>query len=251
MTSQTPPRQPPPPAGEPLDAWPIAGAGRLVGAIVDIDGTLVDTSYHHTIAWGRAFADHGVEVALWRVHRHNGMGGDQLVTAVAGDDVEQRLGDQIREAEARRYAEMIDEVRLLPGARGLLVRLRHLGHRVVLASSAKQDEVEHYVDLLDARELVEAWTSGGDVDRTKPHPDLLGAAANRLSSADQLVAIGDTTWDAIAAASAGLPSIGLLSGGFGADELREAGCRAVYADAGALAESLEAALATATSPNAA
>jgi HAD superfamily hydrolase (TIGR01549 family) len=251
MTSQTPPRQPPPPAGEPLDAWPIAGAGRLVGAIVDIDGTLVDTSYHHTIAWGRAFADHGVEVALWRVHRHNGMGGDQLVTAVAGDDVEQRLGDQIREAEARRYAEMIDEVRLLPGARALLVRLRHLGHRVVLASSAKQDEVEHYVDLLDARELVEAWTSGGDVDRTKPHPDLLGAAANRLSSADQLVAIGDTTWDAIAAASAGLPSIGLLSGGFGADELREAGCRAVYADAGALAESLEAALATATSPNAA
>jgi HAD superfamily hydrolase (TIGR01549 family) len=226
----------------------MAEADTLAGAIVDIDGTLVDTSYHHTIAWGRAFADHGVDVALWRVHRHNGMGGDQLVAAVAGDDVERRLGDQIREAEASRYAEMIDEVGLLPGARELLVRLRDLGHSVVLASSAKQDEVEHYVDLLDARELVEAWTSAGDVDRTKPHPDLLGAAADRLSSAGRLVVIGDTTWDAIAAARAGLPSIGLLSGGFGADELREAGCRAVYADAAELAASLEAALATATSP---
>lgn len=249
VTSPTPPRQPPPPAGEPLDAWPTAEAAGHAGAIVDIDGTLVDTSYHHTIAWGRAFADHRVEVALWRVHRHNGMGGDQLVAAVAGDDVERRLGDQIREAEARRYADLIDEVGVLPGARELLVGLRRLGHRVVLASSAKQEEVEHYVDLLDARELVEAWMSSGDVDRTKPHPDLLGAAADRLSPAGRLVVIGDTTWDAIAAAKAGLPSIGLLSGGFGADELREAGCRAVYTDAAELAESLEAALATATAPS--
>jgi HAD superfamily hydrolase (TIGR01549 family) len=249
MTSPTPSRQPPPPAGEPLDAWPITRADRLVGAIIDIDGTLVDTSYHHTMAWARAFTDHGVDVALWRVHRHIGMGGDQLVAAVAGDDVEQRLGDQIRETEAQRYAELIDEVRPLPGARELLVRLQDLGHRVVLASSAKQDEVEHYVDLLNARELVEAWTSAGDVDRTKPHPDLVGAAADRLSSADELVMIGDATWDAIAAGHAGLPSIGLLSGGFGADELREAGCRAVYADAAELAASLEAALATAASTN--
>jgi phosphoglycolate phosphatase-like HAD superfamily hydrolase len=248
MRSETPPRQPPPPAGEPLDAWPMPEGRDVVGVILDIDGTLVDTNYQHTIAWGRAFADHGVDVPLWRVHRHNGMGGDQLVAAVAGDDVEERLGDRIRESEGRRYGELIGEVTLLPGARDLLVGLRHRGHRVVLASSAKLEEVEHYVDLLDARELVDAWTSGADVDRTKPHPDLIAAAAERLAPSEHLVVIGDTTWDAIAAREAGLPSIGLLSGGFGADELCEAGCRAVYADAAELAASLDTALADATSP---
>jgi HAD superfamily hydrolase (TIGR01549 family) len=251
MSSRTPARQPPPPAGEPLDAWPIRDGQDVGGAIVDIDGTLVDTNYQHAIAWGRAFGDHGVDVPLWRVHRHNGMGGDQLVAAVAGDEIEERLGDQIRQSESRRYAELIDELTLLPGARDLLVGLRRLRYRIVLASSAKQEEVERYVDRLDARRLVDAWTSGGDVDRTKPHPDLIGAAAERLPSTERLVVIGDTTWDAIAAERAGVPSIGLLSGGFGADELREAGCRAIYADAAALAESLEEALATAASPSAA
>ncbi|HEY7258321.1 MAG TPA: HAD family hydrolase [Gaiellales bacterium] len=248
MTSKTPSRQPPPPAGEPLDAWPAPESQEVVGAIVDIDGTLVDTNYQHTIAWGRAFADHGVDVPLWRVHRHNGMGGDQLVAAVAGDDVEARLGDQIRESEAQRYGELIGEVTLLPGARDLLLGLRRRGHRVVLASSAKLEEVEHYVDLLDARELVDTWTSSADVDRTKPHPDLIATAAERLADSERLVVIGDTTWDAIAADKAGIPAIGLLSGGFGADELREAGCRGVYADAAELAASLAEALADATEP---
>jgi HAD superfamily hydrolase (TIGR01549 family) len=245
MTPDVPVRQPPPAAGEPLDAWPAAEAGTAVGAIVDIDGTLVDTSYHHTVAWGRAFADHGVDVPLWQVHRHNGMGGDQLVAAVAGVDVEERLGDRIRESETERYAELIGEVQPLPGARDLLRRLKQGGHRVVLASSAKSDEVEHYVDLLDARSLVDAWTSSGDVERTKPHPDLITAAAGRLEPSAHLVMIGDTAWDAVAAGKAGLPSIGLLSGGFGAAELRDAGCCAVYADAAELAASLDEAFAAA------
>ncbi len=243
MTPDAPVRQPPPATGEPLDAWPDPDAGAGIGAIVDIDGTLVDTSYHHTVAWGRAFSDHGVDVPLWQVHRHNGMGGDQLVAAVAGDDVEDRLGDRIREREGERYAELIAEVRPLPGARDLLIRLKERGHRVVLASSAKHEEVEHYVDLLDARSLVDAWTSSSDVKRTKPHPDLITAAADRVKPSPHLVVIGDTAWDAVAAGRAGLQSIGLLSGGFGAAELRDAGCSAVYADAAELAESLDEALA--------
>jgi HAD superfamily hydrolase (TIGR01549 family) len=251
VKQHVPPRQPPPPTGEPLDAWPIreeVRADHVVGAIVDIDGTLVDTNYHHTVAWGRAFADHSIRVPHWRIHRHNGMGGDQLVAAVAGEQVEQRLGEQIRKRESQRYAELIDEVCVLPGARSLLVELRRLGHRTVLASSAKPTEVEHYVDLLKARELVEAWTSGGDVEQTKPEPDLIAAAAHQLSSVKHLVVIGDSTWDAIAARRAGLLSIGLLSGGFGADELRDAGCAAIFADPGGLAESLEETLTASFAP---
>ena len=213
-----------------------------VGAIVDIDGTLVDTNYHHTLAWGRAFADHDVDVALWRIHRHNGMGGDQLVAAVAGDDVEERLGEAIRDSEARHYGELIDEVGLLPGARDLLTGLRAAGCRVVLASSAKHEEVDHYLDLLDARDVVDAWMTGADVDRTKPHPDLIGAAAERMPDVTDFVVIGDTAWDAVAATRAGFASIGLLSGGFGAQELRDAGCAAVFTDAADLAEHLESAL---------
>ena len=101
------------------------------------------------------------------------------------------------------------------------------------------------MDLLGARELVDAWTSSADVDRTKPHPDLIASAADRLGSPDLLVVIGDTTWDAVAADRAGVPAIGLLSGGFGADELRDARCCAVYADAAELAGSLDEALAAA------
>jgi HAD superfamily hydrolase (TIGR01509 family) len=241
--SQPPHRQPPPAAGEPLDAQPAEeGAGVAVGVILDIDGTLVDTNYQHTIAWGRAFADHGVDVPLWRIHRHNGMGGDQLVGAVAGDEVEERLGDRIRESEGDHYAELIDEVRPLPGGRDLLTALRGLGCPVVLASSAKPGEVERYVDLLDARELVDAWTTGGDVDRTKPHPDLVATAAERLPGASDVVVIGDTAWDAVAARRAGFTSIGVLSGGFGAQELRDAGCIEVFTDAADLAAHLESAL---------
>ena len=245
--SQPPPRQPPPAAGEPLDSWPKQEAGVAIGAIVDIDGTLVDTSYHHTLAWGRAFADHGVGVALWRIHRHNGMGGDQLVAAVAGDGVEERLGGAIRDSESRHYGELIAEVDLLPGARDLLTGLRAAGCRVVRASSATHDEVEHYVELLDVGSVVDAWTTAADVDRTKPHPDLISAAAERAPDVADFVVIGDTAWDAVAAKRAGFQSIGLLSGGFGAQELRDAGCAAVFTDAADLAEHLESALDTARS----
>ena len=125
-------------------------------AILDVDGTLVDSNYHHAIAWARAFREHGRTVPVWRIHRHIGMGGDKLVGALAGDGFERECGDGVRASEAERFAELIDEVTPIAGARGLLEALREAGHPVVLASSAKAEEVEHYVDLLDARELVEA-----------------------------------------------------------------------------------------------
>ena len=130
-------------------------------------------------------------------------------------------------------------MRPLPGARALLEGLHRLGYRVVLASSAKRPEVDHYLDLLEARRLVDGATSGDDVERTKPEPDLVSVAMERLAETECHLMIGDTTWDAIAAARAGVPTIGLLSGGFGEDELRGAGCDPVYPDAAALAADLE------------
>jgi HAD superfamily hydrolase (TIGR01549 family) len=196
-------------------------------AILDIDGTLVDTNYQHAIAWYRAFRHHEITLPIWRIHRHIGMGGDQLVPALVGERLGEELGDRIRDAEKELYAELIDEVEPFEGARGLIEDLKRAGNPVVLASSAKQEEVEHYLDLLDARQLADGWTTSADVEATKPQPDLVLAALEKVEGKDAAL-IGDTTWDAEAARRASVPSIGVLTGGFSADELREAGAGAVF-----------------------
>lgn len=207
-------------------------------AIVDVDGTLVDSNYHHTMAWGRAFGELGLEVPFWVVHRHIGMGGDKLVAAVAGEEFEARSGDAVRDAEKRLFGELIDEVRALDGARELLAALRERGHRVVLASSADAADVEHYVDLLEARELAHAWTTSADVEETKPDPELV-AAAMRQAGTLSAVMIGDTPWDVEAAARADLKTLGVLTGGFSEAELRDAGAVDVFESPAALRERLD------------
>jgi HAD superfamily hydrolase (TIGR01549 family) len=202
-------------------------------AILDVDGTLVDTNYHHAIAWFRAFQRYGVTLPIWRIHRHIGMGGDQLVHALAGEDVEKRCGELIREAEGELYRELIDEVRTMEGSRELIEDLREAGHPVVLASSAKEWEVEHYLDLLDARAIVDAWTTSADVEQTKPEPDLIKAALAKvdgdLGEGDpDAILIGDTVWDVKAAKRAGIETLAVLTGGFSEAELREAGAREVF-----------------------
>ena len=191
-------------------------------AILDIDGTLVDTNYHHALAWYRAFRQHGELLPIWRIHRHIGMGGDQLIGSLCGDDVERDKGDDIRAAEKVLYMELIDEVEPLAGARELIEDLKREGHHVVLASSAKPDEVEHYLDQLDARDLVDAWTESSDVEATKPEPDLIEAALEKAGTREAVM-VGDTVWDCKAAGRAGVPAIAVLSGGFGRDELEAAG----------------------------
>jgi HAD superfamily hydrolase (TIGR01549 family) len=200
---------------------------RPPAAILDIDGTLVDTNYHHAIAWFRAFRRLDVTLPLYRIHRHIGMGGDQLVEALAGDDFERAHGDEVRALEGDRYMELIDEVRPLEGARDLLEQLKRRDHALVLASSAQQHEVDHYLDLLGARELADAWTSSADVEQTKPEPDLVAAAIEKAGR-DEAVMVGDSTWDCIAAARAGIATIGVLTGGFSDVELRDAGAACVF-----------------------
>jgi beta-phosphoglucomutase-like phosphatase (HAD superfamily) len=152
--------------------------------ILDVDGTLVDTNYHHTLAWYRAFRRHDVVLPLWRIHRHMGMGGDQLVAALCGEEGEQRIGDAVRAAEKDLYMELIEEVAPLPRARELIDELKRRGRSVVLASSAKSHEVDHYLDLLDAREVVDGWTTSADVEHTKPHPDLVAAGKEKAGGGD-------------------------------------------------------------------
>ena len=196
-------------------------------AILDVDGTLVDTNYHHTIAWYRAFRQHEIVLPVWRIHRHIGMGGDQLVKSLAGEDVESEKGEDLRSAEKALYLALIEEVEPLAGARDLIVDLKDDGHPVVLASSAKPEEVEHYLDLLDARELVDDWTTSGDVEATKPEPDLVQAAVDKAGS-DDAVMVGDSTWDCEAAKRAGLETIAVLTGGFSEQELLDAGASVVF-----------------------
>jgi HAD superfamily hydrolase (TIGR01549 family) len=196
-------------------------------AILDVDGTLVDSNYQHAIAWFRAMRAHGHILPIWRIHRAIGMGGDQLVGDLLGEDVEERQGDEIRAAEKDRYFELIEEVQPFEGARDLIEHLKRVGHRVVLASSAKPDEIDHYLDLLDARAIADDWTSSGDVERTKPHPDLVQNALDRIGGG-RAVMIGDSTWDCRAAGNAGVETIAVLTGGFSDQELREAGALEVF-----------------------
>jgi HAD superfamily hydrolase (TIGR01549 family) len=207
-------------------------------AVLDVDGTLVDTNYHHAIAWYRAFREHGLTMPVWRIHRHIGMGGDQLVAAVAGRRVEERQGDSIRAAETALYADLIGEVQPFADARKLMTTLRERGHRLVLASSAKRDEVDYYLDLLEARGLADAWTSSADVDATKPHPDLVVAAVAKAGGGDAVL-VGDSTFDCEAAARAGVPAVTVLTGGFSAAELRDAGAVEVFESIGELCERLD------------
>ena len=198
-------------------------------AILDVDGTLVDTNYHHAIAWYRAFRQHGIVLPLWRVHRHIGMGSDQLVAALAGEGTEERDGDDIRAAETALYLALIEEVEPFRDARELIVDLRGRGAIVILASSAKANEVDHYLDLLDARDIADAWTTSADVESTKPAPDLVNAALEKSgASAGNAFMVGDTPWDCTAAQDAGVPTHTVLTGGFSEQELREAGAVSVY-----------------------
>jgi HAD superfamily hydrolase (TIGR01549 family) len=197
-------------------------------AILDIDGTLVDTNYHHALAWYRAFLQSNEVFPLWRIHRLIGMGGDQLVAALAGEAFEAEHGEDVRAAEKVLYMALIDEVRPFADARALLEHLKAQGHVVVLASSAKPDEVEHYLDLLDARDLADDWTHAGDVQRTKPEPDLVTAAVEKAGGGDGVM-VGDSTWDCQAAERAGLATVAVLTGGFSEAELREAGASGVFA----------------------
>ena len=196
-------------------------------ALLDVDGTLVDTNYHHAIAWYRAFRANDIVVPLWRIHRAVGMGGDQLIPALLGDAIEEEQGDRIRDSREPIFQELIKEVAPLEGARTLISDLVEREVTVVLASSSPQHEIEHYLDLLGAGDLVNMWTSKDDVDATKPAPDLVQAAVEKAGGGDAVL-VGDTPWDIEAARKASVPTICVITGGWSERELRDAGAVDVF-----------------------
>ena len=209
-------------------------------AVLDVDGTLVDTNYQHALAWYRAFRSYGETFPVWRIHRLIGMGGDQLVAALGGDELKKRIGDEVRQRWVEEFDPMLSEIAVLPGARELLVAVRERGHRLVLASSGKPHHVDHSLDLLDARDIAEAWTTSEDVQATKPAPDLLQVALKKLGEPADApsVVVGDSVYDVEAAKNAGMPAIVVRSGGFGDDELRDAGAVGIVDTPGELADEL-------------
>jgi HAD superfamily hydrolase (TIGR01549 family) len=172
-----------------------------------------------------------------------GMGGDQLVASVTDDDFEREHGDDARDREKGEYQKLIDEVEPLPGAVDLLAALHERGCRVVLASSAKQEEVEHYLKQLDAEDL--PHTTSADVEATKPEPDLVLAALEKAGG-HPAVMIGDSTYDCEAAAKAGVRCFALLTGGFSDEELRASGAEDVFASLADLIAALDAVLGAVT-----
>ena len=196
-------------------------------ALLDVDGTLIDANYQHALAWYLAFREHDITVPVWKIHRAVGMGGDQLVPALVGQELDQEKGDDIRDKRSDIYEDLIEEVAPFEGAHELVCDLLERDISVVLASSASEEELEHYLDLLDVRTLVDAWTSRDDVEQTKPEPDLVKAALEKVDGAEAVM-VGDTKWDIEAAARVGVPTVCVMTGGWSRQELQDAGAVQVY-----------------------
>jgi len=221
---------------------PDAGPGNAPDTVLlDVDGTLVDSTYHHALAWWRAFTEHEVDVPVWRIHRSIGMGGDRLVGEVAGDDVERRLGDELREAWKAAYdRDHLAMVKPFAGAADLVRELRGRGWRVAIASSGKPDHTKRSVELLlGIADDVDAVTTGDDAESSKPAPDILAVALRRAGGRAG-ICVGDSPYDVEAAAAIGAPCIGVLTGGFSRAELEAAGVVAVAENVAELAASLDA-----------
>lgn len=208
----------------------MVATGCAPAVLFDIDGTLVDSNYLHVYAWQRAFADQQLPVDGWRIHRSIGMDGSTLVHELSGGadaETQRRLTD----LHSWHYRDVATLLRPLPGAESLLRRVAELGLQVVLATSAPNNELAMLREVLGCDDVVSHVTNAEDVDTAKPRPDIIRVALERAGvTAEQSVFIGDAVWDVEACVRAHVPCIGVLTGGVGRDELRNAGAADVFED---------------------
>lgn len=202
--------------------------------LLDVDGTLVDSTYLHALAWVRAFRSVDRRPGWASVHRAIGLGGDKLVAHVLDDAAEDRHGGALRRRWEEEYAALVDEVDPVPGANALIADIRRQGLKVALASSGAERFTARALEVLGiSDEDVDAVTSAEDVDESKPEPDLLGVSLKRAGGTHGVL-VGDTTWDIRAATKAGMDCIAVLTGGTCAAELRAAGAIEVVPSVGDL-----------------
>ena len=204
--------------------------------LFDIDGTLVDSNDLHVIAWEEAFATIGARFDRQSIHDQIGKGTDMLVPALV-PDADEALQEKLGDAHGAVFkGQFLSQVVPFPGAHDLLARVHAAGKAVVLASSASGEELQHYLGLLDAHELVEATTSADDVENTKPAPDIFATALRKVAplSADEVIVVGDTPYDIEAAAKCGIAAIAVRSGKFSDETLLGAGAIALYDDVASL-----------------
>jgi HAD superfamily hydrolase (TIGR01549 family) len=222
-------------------ATPHSSKSAPVRAVLfDIDGTLVDSNYLHIEAWTHAFADLKVPVDASRLHRSIGMDSAKLLDALMPSDHPDDIAERAKDLHATYYEQLVPRLRVFENARQLITELGDRGIKVVLATSAPEDELKHLREVLDIEPELAEITSGEEVETAKPDPKIVEIAMHKVaaSPADTIM-IGDATWDVEAATNAGVPCIGVLTGGYSRAELEEAGAIAVYADVAELLEELE------------
>ena len=203
--------------------------------LVDVDGTLVDTNYLHVVAWWRAFRDIGEEVAMSRIHPLIGMGSDQLVHRLIG-----RESEEASDGHSRHYAVFKEEITAFAKAAELLIELDRRGGRVVLATSSNEEDLERLREAIDAEDAIEDAVSKGDVEHSKPSPDIFEAALHKFGlEPNRTLVVGDTTWDVEAAGKLGLGVVCVLTGGSTREQLEDAGAIAVYEDVAELLDHLD------------
>ena len=201
--------------------------------IFDVDGTLVDTVDMHAEAWQRALKEYGKEVEFSAVRAQIGKGGDQLMPVFLSPEELDEFGEELEKRRGEIFKqEYLPKSKAFPQVRELVERIQRDGKRVVLASSAKRDELEHFKSVTNIADLLEGETSADDAEKSKPEPDIFLAAIKEGGNPEpsEAIVVGDTPYDAIAAAKAKLKTIGLLSGGFAKESLTDAGCLAIYKD---------------------
>jgi phosphoglycolate phosphatase-like HAD superfamily hydrolase len=208
----------------------------LHAALFDVDGTLVDSVDLHARAWQEALVKFGHNVTFEQARTQIGKGGDQLIPVFLSKAEQEEHGDEMEHWRSKHFkSNYLPLIRPFSAVPELLRRVREAGLKVVVASSAKQSEVEDYLDIARIKELVDVATSSEDAEQSKPAPDIFQVALKKLGvAAAEVVAIGDTPYDAQAAGKAGIRTIGLLCGGFTEADLRAAGCEAVYPGPAAL-----------------
>jgi HAD superfamily hydrolase (TIGR01509 family) len=205
----------------------------LKAVVFDVDGTLIDSVDVHAQAWVDAFAEFGHEARFGDVRRQIGKGGDQLMPVFLSEEEIGRFGEELEKRRGALLQERyLHRIRPFPAVRELFQRVIADGKAIALASSAKEDELEQFKKIANIVDLLDVETSSDDAEKSKPHPDIFCAALAKLDIAqpEQVLVIGDTPYDAEAAAKAGLRTVGLLCGGWSEDELRRAGCVAVFRD---------------------